>query len=366
MRCLGMVLSVAVLLAGCEPIVVTPPREAPAAQPQPLEKMADQATQPAKAAAEPASVSAPPAAPAAAAPAAEPVMAVVNGKPIPMKALYDLLVRDYGMSTAYQLMADELVRQEAAERKLTVTAAEVKGEAYSALKRALGELPPEGQREHLLKELQVRLNVSPDMWDMLMARQALLRKLVEPDVKVTDDDINLEFGTQYGRKWTVRAIQAATIADAEKALKACKAVMGGCTEEAFAEQARKSSTGVTAGSGGLLPTITPKTVDTEVPRAIREAAMNLKKPGDMSGIVQSGMTFHILFLVKTEEPQDVKLETVRAKLAESIRERQIAILQQEHLGKIVKDARKSGKIQFVDPILKAQDAVPPPSPEKQP
>lgn len=285
-----------------------------------------------------------------------PVMALVNGKPIGMKALHEILVRDHGMSVAYQLIADELVRQEAIARKISVTKADLQKETDAVLRRALGELPAPNQRERILQELMSRLDVSPGMWDVLMQRQALLRKLVEPDVKVTDDELKEEFNLQYDRKVTVRDIQTATVADAEKALKALNAEGDKLTEDFFAELARKVSTGVTASTGGLL---SPMTAKSPMPPAIREAAMRFKKPLDMSGIVQSGTTFHILLCSKVEEPQDAKFDQVRGKLFESVHERHVAELQQQRLGALIQNARKAGKIEFIDPTLKAQDAQPP-------
>ncbi|HOF17775.1 MAG TPA: peptidyl-prolyl cis-trans isomerase [Phycisphaerae bacterium] len=285
--------------------------------------------------------------PAATQPAAESaVMARVNGKVIPMTELTDLLIRGYGLPLAEHLIANELVRQAAAEKGIKVTPAEVEAEHQRTLAKGFGGLEDAKQREQALQQYLEQRGLSRRQWDMTMWRNAALRRLAEGRVQVTDEMLRAEFGNRYGRQVEVSHIQTATLADARAALKLL------AEGQDFAAVARKLSLHPSAQNGGKLPAIGAAT-PVPVP-GIREAALALKKVGDVSEPVQAGTTFHILRLDHIIEPKDAKFEDVKDALATELRDRQIQALQQQILMDMIRDAQASGKIEYVNPILKAQ------------
>ncbi|MFB3892300.1 MAG: peptidylprolyl isomerase [Phycisphaerae bacterium] len=283
------------------------------------------------------------------------VMAYVNGRPVYMKSLTDVLVRDYGIFMAQQLIADELVRQSAADKGVTISEADVQAETDATMKRVFGQLPPAASREQMLDDLVGRMGLSKAMWEVVMHRQAMLRKLIAPTIEVSDDEVKDEFAITYDRRVVVRDFQTDTPTNADKALKQLEGIKDPKALEAkFIELVTTSSVGVTAGNGGLLPPIGAKS--TNVALAVREAAMALKAPGQLSGIVQSGTTYHILLATAIEDPKNVKLEDVKARLQETIREKKVAAQQKIALEKLIDDAKKNGKVEYVDPVLKAKQA----------
>lgn len=274
------------------------------------------------------------------------VMALVNGKPVYMDKLHDLLLRDYGMDVAQQLIANELVRQEAEKHGISVTKEDINRQQADMLQRAFGELDNEAQRQQLLAQMLNRYGISENIWQMIMRRQAMLDKLANREVELSEEELKRAFGEQYGRKVVVRHIQTPSLEDAQELL---DKLQEGAD---FAELAESESTNPSAADGGLLP---PIGRDTEnVPPAIRSAAMAMEEVGELSEPVQSGTTFHVLKLDRVIPPQDVELPDVRDELEADLREREIAQAGQQIFHRLMTEAQQQDAIEFVNPVLKQQ------------
>lgn len=288
---------------------------------------------------------------------ADEVMASVNGKPLYMKNLYEIMIREFGgLKLADQLIAEEVVRQECTAKgiSLAVSASDVELEKDSVLLQALGQAPPPAQREQFINALLDKYSLSPEMFEMVLRRQVLLRRLAIPQVKVTQQELDDEFSLQYDRRYIVRDIQVASLQEAEKVQTILKGIKDPkAVEEKFSQLAQELSVGATHSQGGLLPPITARTKDV-VPATLRDAAMSMKD-GQVSSPIQVGTAYHILYLVGTEAPKNVKFEDVKDKLTTAIRERQIRQLQPQIMGDLITQARKSGKIVYVNPQLKTMD-----------
>jgi foldase protein PrsA len=274
------------------------------------------------------------------------VMATVDGRPIYMSDLNDLLVRAHGVAMAYQLVAGEMVRQAAEANHLSATDREVQEEGDRTMAEMFGLVERGGQRERLLDEWLRQRGMSYKQWQMIMLRNVLLRKLVEPRVTVSDEDLAKEFGRQYGRKVQVRHIQTESLTSAQQALKKLEEGAD------FAELARQMSVNPSAAEGGLLPPIDQDS--RTLPPALTEAALALKRVGETTDPIQVETAFHILKLEKIIEPQNVKFADVKDKLSQDVRRRRLRSESQKLLGELIKAAQDGHRIQYVDPVLKAQ------------
>ncbi len=281
-------------------------------------------------------------------PAGRAVMATVNGAPIYMDQLHDLLVRSQGLAMAQQLIASELVEQAAKKQNLSASDAEVQAEETRTLERLFGGSVGADQREQLLEQLLTEKGIPHEQWRMILYRNILLAKLAEPGITVTDQQIKDAFEDLYGRKVEVRHIQCDSLTSAQEILKK----LGEGAN--FTELAGKESTNATARNGGLLPPIGARSA--MIPPPIRGAACALTKVGELSPPVQSGTTFHILRLEKVIEPQNVRLEDVKDKLAANVKSDAIHKAQQQILLDLIRSAQKEGRIQYADPFLKAAAA----------
>ena len=282
--------------------------------------------------------------PPAPGPTGRPVMATVNGRPIYLDQLTELLIAGHGMTVARQLIANEIVQQEAERQKIAITDDEVQAEHENTLRSMFGGVDSPQQRERMLSELLDRNSVSRKQWRLTMHRNALLAKFAEKRLKITDEELRDEFSRQYDRRWEVRHIQTATLAAAQKVLREL------ASGAEFSALAAKYSTGISAGSGGTFPPFSAKS--TGVPPVIREAAMTMKKIGEVSDPIQVGTAFHVIKLVRIIEPKDVKFEDVKDKLLVIVRRQKMRAMQQEILQNLIRRA----EVKYAHPTLKAQAA----------
>jgi len=267
------------------------------------------------------------------------VMAYVNGAPIYMDALHDLLVRAYGLRTALHLVGCELIEQAAAERDLTVTEQELQMQHDAALRQMFPNVPESIQRQRLLEQLMLRQNIPEKQWRMSIRRNVLLGKLVAPAIKVTEREVRRAYEDTYGRKIVIRHIQSENLGEAQKAQEALR------NGADFAELASKVSKNASAAKGGLLPPVGPN--PGTLPRALHKVAWDMKEPGQISDPVQAGTSYHILYLEKVIEPQDVKFNDVGRQLASEVRDRKI----RSAANRLLQEMIDKAEIKWVDPVL---------------
>ena len=273
-------------------------------------------------------------------------MATVNGLPVYMSELNDLLIRSYGLAQSRQLIATELIRQAAAAKGITVSKNDIDAETNETMKEMFPTVTEASQQEQLLQQMLAGRNMSQEQWNIVMERNATLRKLAEPNVTVSDDELRDEFAQEYGGKVQVRHIQVESLATAQDVIKKLKAGAD------FAELAAKVSANPSGRDGGLLPPFGANTKN--VPPAIRQAALALKKVGQISDPVEVETAFHILKLESIIQPQDAKFIDVKDKLTAKVRQRKIRLTAQQTLQDIIRQAQESNAIQYVDPILREQ------------
>lgn len=275
--------------------------------------------------------------------AAGPAAAYVNGVAISMDDLNDLLIRSEGMDKAWLLVTAEIVRQEAAKRRLQVTDADLRAEEDESLQQAFAFLEP-GQRPAMLERELKRRNISRMEWQIILRRNASLRKLAAADVKVTDAEMQEVFRDLYGPKVVVRHIQTDSPAKAQEVLQKFQAGNN------FAELARKYSMNSTAQDGGLLPPITENSV--AVPPLLRQTALALEREGQVSSPIQVGTTYHILYLEKKSPAQNVTLAEVRPAVEAAARKKKTLLIRDS----LLKDLVHRAKIVYAHPVLKEEGA----------
>jgi parvulin-like peptidyl-prolyl isomerase len=270
------------------------------------------------------------------------IMAYVNDAQIYMSELNDLLVRSHGASMAWLLITSELVAQEAARHNIAVTEADLKAEEEKAVEEAFGFVSDPQQRQTLLERNLARRDISPKQWDLILHRNAALRKLATGRTDVGEEELQKEFVEMYGRKVEIRHIQTDSLQDAQEILK--KLEQGAD----FGELARKHSVNRSGRNGGLLPPIGENSLT--VPPPIRRVALGMKKVGEISKPIQAGTAYHILYLEKIIDPQDVKFEDVRDKVEAAARQGKLRAVRDRILIELIRAA----KIEYVDPVLKAK------------
>lgn len=269
------------------------------------------------------------------------VMAIVNGQPVYMGQLHELLVEAYGMPLAQQVIATELVQRAAADKNVSVTADDVKAEHLRMLRQGFPKAQDDAERERLLDKLLQTRNMTRSMWNLSARRNALLRKLTPHDFEVPEEAIREEIARRYGRKVVVRHIETQSLNSANMVKELAK-------KEDFAELARKHSINPSGKAGGLLPPISKQTQ--QISPALRQVALAMNTPGDISEPVMVSNRFHVLKLEKVIEPKAVKDEEIRKSVIADLRERKIS----NDGNRLLRKLFTTAEIEFVDPTLKAQ------------
>ncbi|MDP7163636.1 MAG: peptidyl-prolyl cis-trans isomerase [Phycisphaerae bacterium] len=278
---------------------------------------------------------------AATQPAGAQVMALVNGRAIPLDRLHEILVHGYGLPVAQQIIPTEVVKQTAASKGLAVTDEDLRAEHDRTLRLTFPAAGSDEERERMLGQLLRSRNITKKTWELVMHRNALLRKLVGADFQVPPGEVRTEFGRRHGRKVVVRHIESKSLAGA-------KLVKTIAAKGDFIALARQYSVNPTGQNGGLLPPIGKDT--RQVSPALRQVALAMTRVGEVSDPVQVGSRFHILKLDRIIEPKDVEFEEVKDAIAADLRERMVRTA----ANLLLVGLMQSAVVEFVDPSLKAQ------------
>jgi foldase protein PrsA len=275
-------------------------------------------------------------------------VALVNGHPIAEQELLDALIDAHGIELLQQLIILQVAKQETRKRGLRVTKLDVDAEFESSLERiatkagmSSEEATTENRREALRQVLEER-GVSTAEFMIGMERNAHLRKLVEKDLRITEETLREEFARRYGARVVVRHIQIAQ-RDNRGLNQALELLARGSD---FADVARQLSRNAeTAARGGEMDPFTFD--DPDIPPAIREAAFSLKE-GGVSNPVLAGQFLHILKLERRIRSDQARFEDKRAELEQDIRERAVP----QAMATLANELFKEAKVVILDSKLR--------------
>ncbi|CAM3463928.1 peptidylprolyl isomerase [Paenibacillus lupini] len=239
-------------------------------------------------------------------------VATVNGVKISKDKLYDSLVKQGGTSTLDNMITQELIDQAAKDANVTVTEADIDKEIAN-LKKSFGS-------EDEFQQTLAQYGMTEDSLREDAGTQVTIRKILEPQVKVTDDEIKTYFDQNKASMATPAQIRASHIlvATKEEAEAILKDLKGGAD---FATLAKEKSTDTgTKDKGGDLDFFPKGTMEA----AFEDAAFALKV-GELSGVVQTSYGYHII--KKTDEKaavtptledkkEDIKYQLVTQKVSE--------------------------------------------------
>lgn len=273
-------------------------------------------------------------------------VAVVNGEAVRLEAVVETLLEAHGLNVLQQQIALTLARQAAEAARLGVSATDVEREYDLTLAAANsdsdGGVAISARKAELIELWMKRTGVSATELRLAMTRQAYLRKLAEPRVKIDDAALQAEFERVHGEKVEARVMELATLRDCERVLGELR---GGADFAALA--ATRSLNELTARDGGLLPPFSRG--DERLPEVLRAGAFSLK-PGEVSRPIALEGHYYLIRVERRLPRENRSWVLLRDVLERRLRARRVAA----EMDKLASELLMRARVEILDPALKAQ------------
>ncbi|HUY36972.1 MAG TPA: peptidyl-prolyl cis-trans isomerase [Pirellulales bacterium] len=251
------------------------------------------------------------------------VAALINGQEITMRELAEECVERNGIETLEGMINRRLLEQACKRKKIEISEADMQAEiARAALAMGKTKMTRKGEVADVdawLKDVQENQKLTLEIYrDQNVWPSAALKKLVGKDVEISDEDMQKSYQANYGPRVKCRAI----VFDRErKAQEIWTRLRGDLSLEKFAEAAGTYS--VDQGSHeaqGQIPPIAKFGTD---PHMEKEAfALHA---GEMSGVIQVGDKFVILFCEGFTKPTNTNFEEVKREIIADLREKKLRV-----------------------------------------
>lgn len=238
------------------------------------------------------------------------VVAKVNDEVITKDDLYEILVANSGEQVLESLISEMVIGQEAKKAGAEVSEEEIQADLENMIESYGGEdsfneaLAYYGyKRDDIIKNITINRQV---------------KKLMEPGIEITDEDVEAYFAENKDSMGTEEEISAKHILvkDEDLAKEIYEKLQNG---EDFEEMAREHSEDGSAASGGDLGYFGKG----QMVKEFEEAAFSLAV-GQISEPVESEFGFHIIMLVDRIEGVEADLENSREEIKEILLDEKIS------------------------------------------
>lgn len=253
-------------------------------------------------------------------------VAEVNGQSITKDKLYDTMVKTGGTQTLDSLITQEVIDQEAEKSKVTVSDKEVQYE-MDMIKKSF---PDEAQYNQMLAQY----GMTEDDLKKEMGPQVKLKKLLEPKIKISEDDVKKYYDenkAQFAKPEQVRAshILVKTKEEAQDVLDQLK------NGSDFAKlAAEKSIDPGTKDVGGDLNYFERGAMT----KPFSDAAFSLKKD-ELSGIVQTEFGFHIIKVTDHKQAVNPTFEDKKEEIRYMLVSQEVSSQSQAYLDELKSKAK---------------------------
>lgn len=272
-------------------------------------------------------------------------VATVNGTDITKAQLYDKLVEAGGEATLQNLITTTLVGQEAKKANVTVTDADINAE--------IEDLKAQFGGEDALNSALAQSSMTLDDLKKQMPLQVEIRKILEPKVTVTDEEISKYYEENKATLNQEAEVQASHILVATK--EEADAIVKQLSEGAdFATLAKEKSTDTgSKDNGGDLGFF--KSGDM-VPE-FSDAAFALKV-GETSGAVKSDYGYHIIKVTDRKEAKEYTLEEKKAEIEKTLKSQKVSEMSTTWLQDLTTNAKITNTLTDEPEATKAPEATP--------
>lgn len=246
---------------------------------------------------------------AAQAPTNAVVVAYIAGQPVTDRDLFNSLAEAAGGEILAETVVDQLIARELESRGLKLSPGAIQAEEALLLKSLSTD---ENQAVRLLRELREQRGLGKTRYAALLKRNAGLRLLVQPEVRVTEPAVRQAYQLAYGPRYQIRLL---TVSRFEQAVNLLNQAKQGAD---FTTLIITHSTDSSRAQGGLLSPISP--ADPTYPVALRDAVKQLK-PGQYTDPIALDGGFAIARLEKIIPAANITFEQAQESLSAQVRQR---------------------------------------------
>ena len=231
------------------------------------------------------------------------VVAYVDGDSISAEELRQLFLEKSGGLILAEVVLDRRLKRRLAQSSLVVGSAEVTAEKKLLLETL--DSTDEDQAVRLMAQLRRVRGLGKKRFAAMLHRNAALRLLVQPQVRVSDAAMGLHYQRLYGPRYQGRILVRPTLRDLDPIQDRLTA------GESFSDLAAELSSDLSAAQGGLLSPISP--VDPEYPQSIRKLLPRLEV-GEISDAIAVDGGFALVKLERKIAGQGIEFDDVKEEL----------------------------------------------------
>lgn len=264
------------------------------------------------------------------------VAATINGQKITMRELLEECSDRHGRDVLEGTINRKLLDQAIRKKNLKITDADLQAEiARAALSmgktKEQGKPDIEGWLEHVTKTQNISREVymRDEVWPSVA-----LKKLIGDNMQITKEDLQRGYEANYGPKVRCRAI---VLNNQRRAQEVWEKARQNPTIHNFGDLAEQYS--IEAGSRTLRGEVPPIQRHGGQPLLEQEAfSLSEDKDNQLSGIVQVGSTYVILFYEGRTTPIKTSLEEVKDLLYRDIHEKKLRVEMAKTFDKLKEDS----------------------------
>src|SRR3954452_18839280 len=135
-------------------------------------------------------------------------VAKFNGESISKDELYDKMVEQYGSATVDQISSDKIVAAEAKKQKITVS--------DSVVNKEIDKLKAQYGGDNAFNQALESNNTTLTTVKNDLKNYLILKKLMEPDIKITDEEMKTYFNENKDSFATAEQVKASHILVADE------------------------------------------------------------------------------------------------------------------------------------------------------